>query len=169
MKSGLNRTALRVFAAAVVAGSLISCSSSTDGNPSDADTAASETSTATSSASTPTSASADDGEPASSADQNAMAAVFERYVDTSNNGESQAYLDTVCSTDPVHSQGITDQGPAPYPVTVVDMKDFTVDGDTGLATVTVNIDGEDTPDELTSRFTFVRESGAWTVCGEKED
>lgn len=162
MLSTPNRTALGVLATAALAGTLISCSSSSDAPATEPTPSADVANPHASAAPLPPAT----GDPASAADQAEMTAVFERYVDTSNNGDAQAYLATVCSTDPVHTQGITDQGPAAYPVTVEEMKDFTVGGDDGQATVTVKINAQPTSQELTSRFTFVRESGGWTVCGE---
>lgn len=158
------RTALGVLATAALAGTLMSCSSSAD---SQAATPA-PTESLVNPHATPAPLPPVTGTPASAGDQAAITEVFTRYVATSNAGDSKAYLATVCSTDPVHSQGITDQGPAAFPVSVEELKDITVDGDQGLATVTVKVDSKPTPQELTSRFKFEREAGSWTVCGEQE-
>ena len=166
MRSTLARTALGGAATVALAGTLVSCASANDqGAASPSSTEAASSAPATTNGSPaigPT-------DPASSADQAEMTAVFQRYVDTSNSGDSQAYLATICSTDPVHSQDLTDRDPAQYPVTLENITDFTVDGNDGLATVTVKIGLEDKADRITERFTFVRESGAWTVCGEQQD
>ncbi|WP_024794650.1 hypothetical protein [Tomitella biformata] len=156
MNSILARAAMGAVATAALAGTLLSCSSATEAPeaaPVSAETTAAQ-------APGPT-------EPASTADEAAMSEVFQRYLETSNAGQAQAYLATVCASDPVHSQGITDSEPNPYPMSLVGMKDFTVDGDDGLATVTVKIGLEESADNITQRFTFVRANGAWTVCGEQ--
>lgn len=162
MNSTFARTALSVVATAAVAGTLMSCSSS--GEEPTASMSAREYDPPSSAAQAPATGPT---EPASSADEAGMRAVFERYVETSNAGQAQPYLETICSTDPVHQQDLQDREPALYPMSVQDMRDFTAEGDDGLATVVVKIGLEDQADVLTERFTFVREDGAWTVCGKQ--
>lgn len=164
-RMSLTRTTFGIVAATVAAGALASCSSSAD-QPSSADQG-------------PASASAATGEtasgmvspgpttPASSEDAAGIRAVFARYIETSNAGQAQPYLATICASDPVHQQDLQDQDPAVYPMTLVDMQDITAEGDDGLATVSVKIGPEEQADVITERFTFVREDGAWTVCGKQ--
>lgn len=159
MNRTLHRTALAILATTAVAGALVSCSSGGD-----ASAAGSVAADVPESGDSPAPADA-----AAPEDVAGMTSVFQRYVETSNSGQSQEYLATICSTDPVHSQVLEDRDPSPYPVSVVDMTDFTVDGDNGLATVTVKIGLEESANQITQRFTFVREAGAWTACGEQKD
>lgn len=162
----LTRTTLGIVAATVAAGALASCSSSPD-QPAPADQSPAD---ATTPAGGSASGMASPGPttPASSEDAAGIRAVFARYIETSNAGQAKPYLATICATDPVHRQDLQDRDPAVYPMTLVDMKDITAEGDDGLATVSVKIGSEEQADVITERFTFVREDGAWTVCGKQQ-
>ena len=162
MNSTLIRTALGVVASAALASTLLACSSNSEEPPA--------TTSATTSDAAATSGDPESGPttPASSVDEAEIAAVFQRYIETSNSGDAQAFLETVCATDPVHSQDLTGGEPDLFPKTVLDITDFAVDGDAGLATVTVKIGLEENSNTITQRFTFVREDGGWTVCGEQK-
>lgn len=162
MNSTLIRTALGVVASGALASTLLACSSSSDESPA--------TTSATTSDAAPTGDAPETGPttPASSTDEAEITAVFQRYIESSNSGDVQAYLETVCATDPVHSQDLAGGEPDPFPKTVLDITDVAVDGDDGLATVTVKIGLEEAANTISPRFTFVREDGSWTVCGEQK-
>ena len=182
MDASITRTALGVLATAAVAGALVSCSSdsaaeatgSSQQESSQQESSQQESSQAgtSQSASAEAPAASDNlGAPATPAEQEAMTEVFKRFVETSNNGDSAGYLATLCATDPDREKVTSDQAPAPNPAEVDDMKDFSVDGDKGLATVTVSVSGTDstTRQQFVTQFNFLRESGTWTVCGEHEN
>ena len=162
MNSTLTRTALGLVASGALASTLLACSSSSEESPA---TASATTSDAAATSNAPETGPTT---PASSADEEEITAVFQRYIEASNKGEVQEYLETVCSTDPVHSQDLTGGEPDPFPKTVLDVTDFAVDGDDGLATVTFKVGLEEAADTFTQRFTFVREDDGWTVCGQQK-